>query len=147
MDGERATYHVQDVALRRNVCAMNSRYQVGLWWDNPFFGPHPSAASGRQGTPYDPDQNNIRFDENLYWTEGKQQLALWGCPWRPKHATYADLRTWQRERRQDVQSLAADPRFVAVDMGDWNLQPESPAHRLGAGRKVPLVLPATNHGP
>ena len=147
MDGERATYHVHDVTVRRNICAMNSRYQVGLWWDNPFFGPHPSATRGRQGTPYDPDQNNIRFDENLYWTDGTQQLALWGCPWRPKHARYADLRTWQREREQDVLSLAANPRFTAVDPGDWNLRPESPAHRLRAGRTVPLVLPPTNHGP
>jgi len=133
IDGEEATYHVHDVTVRRNICALNSRYQVGFWWDNPFFGPHPSASRGATGTPYDPNENNIRFDQNLYWMEGEQELALWGCPWRPKHKRYVDLQTWQDERKQDARSLAADPQFVAPANGDWGLRPESPARQLGAG--------------
>ena len=114
VDGEQATYHVHDVSVR-NIC-LNTRYQVGLWWDNAFFGPHPSASRGSLGTAYDPDQNNIRFDQNLYWAEGQQAFALWGCPWRPKHKNYADFTAWRTDRKQDVQSLAADPRFLRPTM-------------------------------
>ncbi len=149
LDGGQATYHVHDVTVRKNICALNSRYQVGFWWDNPFFGPHPSASRGSLGTPYDPDRNNIRFDRNLYWTKDKQALALWGCPWRPKHKKYADLATWQTERKQDPQSLAADPQFLSPEGGDWSLRPESPAHQLGAGPSRPqaLLRPHRRTGP
>jgi hypothetical protein len=136
VDGGQATYHVHDVTVRRNICALNSRYQVGLWWDNSFFGPHPSASRGSLGTAYDPDQQNIRFDENVYWAEGKQAYALWGCPWRPKHKPYADFAAWRTERNQDGQSLAANPQFLSPDNGDWRLQPESPARQLRAGSSV-----------
>lgn len=136
IDGGHATYHVHDVSVRRNICALNSRYQVGFWWDNSFFGPHPSANRGSLGMPYDPDQNNIRFDQNLYWTEGEQAIALWGCPWRPKHKNYAGLAQWQTQRQQDMQSIAADPQFVSPADGDWSLQPSSPARQLGAGAKI-----------
>ena len=141
VDGGQATYHVHDVSVRRNICALNTRYQVGLWWDNSFFGPHPSASRGSLGTAYDPDRNNIRFDENVYWAEGKQAFALWGCPWRPKHKKYADFTAWQTERKQDVQSLAADPQFLSPDNGDWRLRPESPAQQLRAGSSaLPIFI-------
>lgn len=140
VDGGQATYHVHDVSVRRNICALNTRYQVGLWWDNAFFGPHPSATRGSLGTPYDPDQNNIHFDENMYWAEGKQAWGLWGCPWRPKHKKYALFEEWQKERNQDPKSLAADPQFLSPAHDDWRLRPDSPALRLGAGSPaLPIV--------
>jgi hypothetical protein len=133
IDGETVTYHVHDVTIRNNICALNSRYQFGLWWDNPFFGPHPTPGVGLRGTPYDPDQSNIHCERNLYWPTGKEALALWGCPWRPKHKQYLDLATWQAERKQDPQSLLADPQFISPEAGDWHVRPESPARRLGVG--------------
>ena len=136
IDRERVSYHVHDVTVRRNVCALNRRYQIGLWWDNPFFGPHPTPSVGAKGIPLDPVEANLRFDENCYWMEGTQQLALWGCPWRKGHLTYSDLAAWQTARGQDAHSLAANPQFVNPSQGDWSLQPESPARKLGAGRSV-----------
>jgi len=136
IDGKQISYQVHDVTVSRNVCALNRRYQIGLWWDNPFFGPHPTPSVGSKGTPLDPAQANLRFDENCYWMEGKQQLALWGCPWRKGHLTYSDLAAWQTAHGQDAHSLAADPQFIAPSKGDWSLRPESPARKLGAGRSV-----------
>jgi len=130
-DRANVTYRVHDVIIRRNICALNTKYQFGLWWDNDFFGPHPSGGS--RGTPFDPDTCNIRLDNNLYWKTGKQRLALWGCPWRPKHKQYEDLGAWQRERGRDKGSLLADPLFVDPAAGDWRLRPDSPARRLTAG--------------
>jgi hypothetical protein len=140
IDGKQVSYHVHDVTVRRNVCALNRRYQIGLWWDNPFFGPHPTPSVGSKGAPLDPGQANLRFDENCYWMEEKQQFALWGCPWRPRHVKYADLAAWQTARGQDAHSLVADPQFVAPSKGDWNLRPESPARKLGAGRSMETTL-------
>lgn len=128
---DEVTYHVHDVTIRRNICALNTKYQFGLWWDNVFFGPHPSGGS--KGTPYDPDKVNIQLDRNVYWTTGKQRLALWGCPWRPKHKAYDSLPTWQGERGQDTNSVLADPHFVDPKAGDWRISPDSEARRLGAG--------------
>jgi parallel beta-helix repeat protein len=140
IDRKQVSYHVHDVTVRRNVCALNRRYQIGLWWDNPFFGPHPTPSVGSKGTPLDPARANLRFDDNCYWTEGKQQLALWGCPWRSGHLKYADLAGWQAARGQDAHSLTADPQFVAPSKGDWRLRPESPARKLGAGRSLETTL-------
>jgi len=136
---ENVTYHVHDVTIRRNICALNSRYQFGLWWDNAFFGPHPSEKGVARGTPYDPGQCNIRLDHNLYWMEAGQRLALWGVPWRPGHRKYGDLASWQGERGQDAGSILADPLFLDPAAGNWNLKPGSPAVQLKAGhRDLPL---------
>ncbi len=136
-DRKPVTYRVHDVTIRRNICALNTRYQFGLWSDNVFFGPHPSPNVGSRGTPYDPDKGNIRLDFNLYWKTGKQRLFLWGCPWRPKHRKYADLATWQAERKQDAHSLLADPLFVNPAAGGYSLRPTSPARKLRAGPQAP----------
>jgi hypothetical protein len=141
---EELSYRVQDITIQRNICALNTKYQFGLWWDNTFFGPHPSAGS--RGIACDPDRCNISIDRNLYWTEGGQGLALWGCPWRPKHKKYADLAAWQGERTFDSSSLFASPAFVDQEHDDWNLTSDSPAHRIQAGARVPVfprgVLPS-----
>jgi hypothetical protein len=121
-------------------CRALANNGVGLWWDNPFFGPHPTPSVGAKGTPLDPTQANLRFDENCHWMEGKQQLALWGCPWRSGHLKYSDLVAWQTARGQDGHSVFADPQFVAPSKGDWSLQPESPARKLGAGRSMETTL-------
>ncbi len=130
IDKKQVSYQVRDAIVRHNVCALNHRYQIGLWWDNEFFGPHPSQ--GARGTPLDPAQANLRFEENLYWMTGKEQMALWGCPWRPRHVKVADLAAWQ-SRGHDAKSLAADPRFIGPAEDDWQFSPDSPAFRLGAG--------------
>ena len=132
IDRERVSYHVHDVTVRRNVCALNRRYQIGLWWDNPFFGPHPTPSVGAKGIPLDPVEANLRFDENCYWMEGMQQLALWGCPWRKGHLTYSDLAAWQTARGQDAHSLAANPQFVTPSKGDWSLAAREPREETGS---------------
>ena len=87
-----------------------------------------------KATPLDPAQADLRFDENCYWMEGTQQLALWGCPWRSGHLKYADLAAWQTARGQDAHSLVTDPQFIDPSKGDWSVRTESPARKLGAGR-------------
>ncbi len=123
MDGGRVSYQVHDLAIRKNVCARNSKYQVGLWWDNSFFGPHPSGDADAGKPSSDPDRASIRFDENVYWCEKGQRIALWGVPWRSGHKEYADIAAWRKERGQDRMSVVAEPRFADPTRDDWTIVP------------------------
>ena len=58
---------------------------------------------------------------------------LAGCP-----AALAG--TYQTERKQDAQSLAADPQFLSPDNGDWRLRPESPARPLDVGSSARSIV-------
>jgi parallel beta-helix repeat protein len=133
IDGEEVAYHVHDLVIRNNICALNSQYQIGYWYDNPFFGPHPSAGEDAKRQLYDPDAASIRLSNNLYWCDDRQRLALFGVPWRSKHKKYPDLTAWQKDRGQDTDSVVADPGFVDPENDDWNLKPDSPALQIKAG--------------
>ncbi len=134
IDGNFVSYHVHDLVIRHNICALNAQYQIGYWYDNPFFGPHPSGGEKATGEVYDPDKALIRLDRNLYWCREGQQLALCGVPWRSKHRKYTDLSAWQEDRDQDTDSVLADPRFANPDTDDWEVLPGSPALPIMAGQ-------------
>ena len=115
INGAPVSYHVHDLTIRNNVCALNTKYQIGFWYDNPFFGPHPSPEQDAHREAYDPDKMSIRMDHNRYcWKEG-QHLALFGVPWRTKHKKYDDLAGWQKDRGQDLHSVVVDPEFIRSD--------------------------------
>jgi hypothetical protein len=117
------------------ICAQNAKYQVGLWWDNPFFGPHPSSNDDAGAQLLDPEQASIRFDRNIYWCEKGQLLALWGVPWRSRHKEYAGLAAWQKERGQDANSILAEPRFADPARDDWSIEPPAGDPRPKLERK------------
>ena len=121
-DGGRVSYHVHDINVIHNVCALNSKYQIGVWWDNAFFGPHPSPGADEGREEYDPGAQSLHFDENSYWLEGKQKLALWGVPWRKAHQEYADLQSWQQQQQQDLHSRLVKPQFVDAEHNDWRMR-------------------------
>ncbi len=80
------------------------------------------------------DDGNYHFDHNLYFQmagAGKEPF-LFG-PW-----TFAE---WQR-RGEDQHALVADPLFIAPDLDDFSLRPESPLLKLGF-----LPLDASGAGP
>lgn len=124
IDGNPVAYRVHDIAIRRNTCAWNSDYQFGLWWDNPFFGPHPSPGADEGRNSWDPDDAAIVLDENTYGMRGDQKLALWGVPWRKQHTVYADLKSWQEQRGQDPHSRVAEMGGTGtVSSTTWAQQP------------------------
>jgi hypothetical protein len=125
MGGSRVSYHVHDITIRDNICALNSKYQLGLWWDNAFFGPHPSPGSDEGREKYDPDAQSIHIDANTYWLTGQQNLALWGVPWRKDHKVYVDLNSWQQQRHQDQHSQLSKPQFVDPQRDDWRIKSEA----------------------
>jgi hypothetical protein len=65
-------------------------------------------------------ENNYRLNRNLYWqVQG-----------RPFNFAGMSLQEWQA-KGQDVNSVIADPLFVAPEKGDFRLQPGSPANKIG----------------
>lgn len=135
INGDRISYHVHDLEIRNNLCALNTQYQIGYWYDNPFFGPHSSAEEDAKREAYDPDAVSIQLDHNLYWWKDGQRLALFGVPWRSGHSKYTEISEWQKDRSQDSHSVVADPRFVNSDDDSWAVQPTSPAVRMNAGHR------------
>lgn len=126
-------YWVRNFICQYNICAFNTEYQFGLWADNVFFGPHPSAGVGAKGTPLDPAKNNYRIDHNLYCADEGQGLVLWGCPWRNKHTVYPDLPSFTEQHGQDAATVVADPLFVDREADDYRLSEDSSAVAAGAG--------------
>lgn len=134
IDGARVSHHVHDLQIRRNILAFNTRCQVAYWYDNRFFGPHPSGKDKADDEVYDPDNASIFLDHNLYACRERQQLALYGAPWRSRHRKYTGLSAWQKDRGQDRDSVVGDPMFVDPDTDDWHVKPGSPALPIKAGR-------------
>ena len=64
---------------------------------------------------------NYQFDHNCYWDASAQ------APTFPGGLTFAQ---WQ-EKGYDARSVIADPKFVDPDNFNFNLQPDSPALKLG----------------
>ncbi len=99
-----------------------------VYWDN---------ASPLLGSNW--NDNNFQLDYNVYWNAAGKPVMF------PGNLT---LEQWREKRQQDLHSVVADPLFVDVKAGNYQLKPESPALKLGfkpfdytkAGRQTPPVL-------
>lgn len=59
-------------------------------------------------------------NRNLYWYQSDRPIRFGGLSWQQ----------WQR-RGRDTNSIVADPLFVDPERGDFRLQPNSPALKMG----------------
>ena len=64
--------------------------------------------------------DRFRMDRNLYWDTRQEPITFAGASWEE----------W-KARGHDVNSIVADPSFVAPEKGDFRLKPGSPAERIG----------------
>ena len=160
-------FHDTGDVVTDNVSAFNHGYQLGLWYDNGFFGRHPAEMTKYPTEDafseylktipervYDPTQQNLTIDRNLYWPapgDGKSTVALYGTPWRVRHKEFSQVAVFSGKTGFDDDSRVADPLFVNVAAGDYRLRPGSPARKMGAGwadapadidRWMAAVLPA-----
>jgi hypothetical protein len=139
-------YHNQGHVIVGNVCAFNAGYQLGLWYDNAFFGWHPSEKEKFKTDAayqehlktiadriYDPTKQGLVIDRNLYWAGPKQWLVLYGCPWRPKREAFAALAPFVSKTGFDARSQAADPALVNPAAGDYRPRPDGPAWAMQVG--------------
>ena len=61
----------------------------------------------------------VAFDQNLYWNEEGGEIQLGDMNWDE----------W-REKGMDVNSMIADPKFMAIEKDDFRLSPDSPVFKL-----------------
>lgn len=99
-----------------------------VYWDN---------ASPLLGSNW--KDNHFKLDNNIYWNTTGTLVLFPGK---------LSLDDWRKQRGQDLQSIVADPGFVAPEQGDFRLKADSPALKVGfkpfdfakAGRTSPFVL-------
>ena len=159
-------FHDTGDVVTDNVSALNQGYQIGLWYDNGFFGRHPGEMAKYpteaayeeylKTVPdkvYDPVKQNLTINDNLYFpaSDGKSSVALYGVPWRVKHQEFAQVAAFAARTGFDAASRVAEPLFVKPSAGDYRLRASSPARKMGAGwqdaptdisRWIAAVLPA-----
>jgi hypothetical protein len=139
-------YHNRDHVIVGNVCAFNQGYQLGLWYDNGYFGWHPAEkekykteeAYNRflQANPdkvYDPRAQSLLIDRNLYFAGPGQSLVLYGAPWRPKYRKFDNLAEFTSGTGFDTHSKVADPLFADAAQRDYRPKVGGPAWEMQAG--------------
>ena len=139
-------YHNMGNVVLGNVCALNEGYQLGMWYDNGFFGWHPSERK-KYGTEeayqeylktipdqiYDPTKQDMVIDRNLYYSEPNQKMILYGVTWRPKYQEFSDTDKFTEHTGFDAHSRIVDPMFINVKSGNYQFQPGSSAWAMQAG--------------
>lgn len=145
-DSGNIPFHDTHDVITDNISAFNQGYQLGLWYDNGFFGRHPGemkkypteeAFSEYLKTipnkVYDPVMQGHTIDHNLYWAGPTAKLTLYGTPWRVRHQEFAQLAAFSAKTNFDTHTRVADPQFVNAAAGDYRLKPNSPARASGVG--------------
>ncbi|MGQ9609338.1 MAG: right-handed parallel beta-helix repeat-containing protein [bacterium] len=140
------SYHNIGHVILGNVCAYNKGYQLGFWYDNGFFGWHPSEKSKYiteeayneylktiQDKIYDPTKQNIIIDRNIYYADQGQKMILYGVTWRPKHQEFADINKFKENTGFDRRSIVVDPMFVNTKSDNYRFKHNSPAWTMQAG--------------
>lgn len=129
-----------------NICAFNRGYQIGLWYDNGFFGRHPGERAkypteaayteALQATPdkvFDPIKQGLTIDHNLYWPAPGEFLALYGVPWRVRHEAFTRLPLFSARTGFDAHSRVAAPPFVNAAAGNYRLKLGRTAQAVAVG--------------
>jgi hypothetical protein len=139
-------YHDTRDVVTDNVCAFNRGYQIGLWYDNGFFGRHPgdiakypteaAYTEALQAAPdkvFDPAKQGLTIDRNRYWPAPGKPVALYGVDWRVRHQAFTHLSDFSAQTGFDAHSGVAAPPFVSATRGDYRLKVSVLARPVTAG--------------
>ena len=139
-------YHDTRDVVTGNLCAFNQGYQIGLWYDNSFFGRHPAdfakypteaayteAMNKAPDKVFDPTKQSLTIDHNLYWPMPGKPVALYGVDWRIRHQKFARLADFTEKTGFDAHSRVAAPMFQNAAQGNYRLMVPSPAPAAQTG--------------
>lgn len=119
--------------IRNNIVAYSQAFNIALWFDTNFFGPHPSGGDKNSPVTEDPATLNIRFADNLLAPLPELPNYLYGAPWRSRSVHCTEPSRFEVTSRISDTSLVGDPMFIDQVARDYRLRPASPAVRLDAG--------------
>lgn len=137
-------HHCRGNVITANLCVNNDGFQLGLWYDNGFFGMHPpdkqkytsEEAYAAQLDPkkvFDPTRMEHIIDLNLYYAKPGQKIALFGVPWRSKHQEFPELAAFASRTGFDRNRRAGDPSLINPAAGDWQPNRSGLAWEMGIG--------------
>lgn len=95
--GEPVSYQTARHRIHHNALLGNTRAQFGLWWDNVYFGPHPSPEVGAAGIPLDPFLADLALHDNVYYSPLGVPPVGWGVGWRERSRTYSAMDEFRRD--------------------------------------------------
>lgn len=119
--------------IRNNLVAYSQAYNIALWLDTNFFGPHPSGGDANKPIFEDPKTLNIRFANNLLFALPGHFNYLYGPLWRPKSKQLMTPAEFTAASGIADSSRIADPRFADVIAGNYRLLPGSLALAMRVG--------------
>ena len=124
--GEKSIYHVANNRIENNTIAQSRGYAIALWWDNAFFGPHPSQADQFksadawqahlreiQDRVFDPLAQNLVIDNDTFSGGGG---FLYGVPWRSGAKKLATLDEFVRTTGFEKSGRIADQSISPPDL-------------------------------
>jgi parallel beta-helix repeat protein len=128
--------------VRNNVIAYSQAFNIALWMDTTFFGPHPSGGDNNKPASEDPRTLNLRFENNLLAALPGRPNYLYGASWRSKSRQPDTPAAFAQTSGLDVSGSRAvsDPGFRDARAGDFSLSPTSPARAVGAGPRPAAAL-------
>ncbi len=133
------------ILIENNVVYRTATAGLGVHYGKDNIARNNIIALGRDQQVYlgrsDKD-SSIKFERNIvYYDEGKLFVresrleADYNVYWntRGEPVTFLNDLSWEQWRAKglDVHSVIADPKFVDARAGDFRLQPDSPALKLG----------------
>jgi len=119
--------------IRNNLVAYSQAFNIALWMDTTFFGPHPSGGDRNSPIFEDSKALNIRFGDNLLWPLPDRPNYLYGVPWRPKSKQAKSAAEFTAVSGIADTSQVADPLFVDVQAGNYSVKPNSPVLKMKVG--------------
>jgi hypothetical protein len=106
--------------IRDNVIAYSQAYNIGLWMDTNFFGPHPSGGDTNRPVFENPATLNIRFEHNRLWPLPGRANYLYGVPWRPKSRKFISVSEFSSASGIPDNSEVVEPHFKDLQGGDFS---------------------------
>lgn len=123
-DGGFHQHYGRDNVVRNNIFALGGTAEIRRTREEPHtsFTFERNIVYWKNGPLLDGKwgDGHYRFDSNLYFRAGEQPVRF--ADW--------SFEDW-RKRGEDVHSLIADPVFRNAEGGDFSLQPDSPASKVG----------------
>jgi len=119
--------------IRNNIVAYSQAFNIAMWMDTNFFGPHPSGGDKNSPIFEDPKTLKIVFTDNLLWPLPGRSNYLYGAPWRSKSRTFKLPAEFSSASGLSDTSRVADPLFVDVAGRNYSLKDGSPAVSARAG--------------
>jgi hypothetical protein len=119
--------------IRNNIVAYSQAFNIAMWMDTNFFGPHPSGGDRNSPLFEDPKTLKFGFTNNVMWPLPGKPNYLYGAPWRSKSRQFNAPYEFVAGTGINDNSRVADPLFVDLAARNYVIKDDSPAIAAHAG--------------